>query len=73
MSRKWKKPGDQLKEFADALKKDNLDDHGNLTVEYKNGELTINGKKQPEEVLKKYQSFLDTKKDFNFSIQINEK
>ena len=63
----------RLKELVDVLQKDNFSENGNLSVDYKNGELTINGKKQPDDVLKKYASYLDAKKDFNFSIKVNQK
>ena len=36
----------------------------NYTIEFKKGELFINGKKQPDSVNKKYSSFLKDKKDF---------
>ena len=35
--------------------------------------LTINGQKQPDEVLKKYEGLLQGKKDINFSIKIEDK
>jgi hypothetical protein len=53
------------KNFIDGLDKDGLiDKNKNYTIEYKNGELTINGKKQSADVVKKYNSFLKDKKDF---------
>jgi len=64
---------DELKKLVDALKADKMDDHGNLSVELKNGELIINGKKQPSDILKKYEQYLGEKKELNFSIKIEEK
>ena len=64
---------DELNKFVEALKADKMDDHGKLSVEMKNGSLTINGKTQPAEVLKKYSTYLNEKKDLNFSINIDEK
>lgn len=61
---------DELKAFVEELKKDNK---GNLSVELKNGSLFINGKKQPQEVLNKYEKFIGAKKEINFSINVNEK
>lgn len=62
---KAKKEMLEYKSFIDGLDKDGLiDKDKNYTVEYKNGELTINGKKQSAEVVKKYNSFLKDKKDF---------
>jgi len=53
------------KNFIDGLDKDGLiNKKENYTIEYKSGELTINGKKQPAEVVNKYSSFLKDKKDF---------
>ncbi len=66
-------PKDEMKQLADALKADKMDDNGNLSFELKNGELSINGKKQPADVLKKYDQYLGEKKDLNFSIKIDEK
>jgi len=55
----------EYKAFIDGLDKDGLiDKDKNYTIGYKNGELTINGKKQPAEVVKKYNSYLKGKKDF---------
>ncbi|MEO5685338.1 MAG: sodium-translocating pyrophosphatase [Chitinophagaceae bacterium] len=66
-------PKDELKKLVDALKADNMDVNGNLSVELKNGDLLINGKKQPAEILQKYSQYLGEKKDLNFSINIEEK
>jgi len=55
----------EYKGFIDALDKDGLiEKNKNYTVEYKKGELTINGKKQSTEMVKKYNSFLKDRKDF---------
>jgi len=67
------------KGLTDGLDKDGLiDKDKNYTIEYKNGDLTINGKKQPADVVKKYNEFLKGKKDFtikkdkdNFNIDNN--
>jgi hypothetical protein len=65
--------GTELQKLVDALKADKMDDKGNLSVELKNGEFIINGKKQPDEILKKYKQYLDGKKELNFSINIQDK
>ncbi len=62
-----------LQQLVDALKADHLDQNGNLSVELSNGVLSINGKKQPEDVLKKYEGLLNGKKELNFSIKIEDK
>jgi K(+)-stimulated pyrophosphate-energized sodium pump len=63
----------ELQKLVDALKADKMDNKGNLSVELKNGELIINGKKQPAEILKKYEQYLGGKKNLNFSINIEDK
>jgi K(+)-stimulated pyrophosphate-energized sodium pump len=66
-------PKGEIERLVAALQADKMDENGNLTVELKDGELSINGKKQTAEVLKKYGQYLDGKKDLNFSIKIQEK
>jgi hypothetical protein len=62
---KAKKEMLEYKNFIDGLDKDGLiDKHKNYTIEYRDAELTINGKKQPADVVNKYKSFLKGKKDF---------
>ena len=54
------------KSFIDGLEKDGLiDKKGSYSIEHKNGELTINGKKQAADVYNKYRSFLEKHKKFN--------
>lgn len=65
--------GQEMQKLIDALKADKMDENGNLSVELKNGELMINGKKQSADVIKKYEQYLGGKKDLNFSINIEEK
>ena len=50
-----------------------MDHNGNLSVEVKDGSLFINGKKQPENILQKYEKFIGQKKEINFSIKVDEK
>jgi chromosome segregation ATPase len=52
------------KGFINDLEKDGLIKKENYTIEYKKGDLFINGKKQPESVKKKYSDFLKDRKDF---------
>jgi len=53
------------KGFIDGLDRDGLIKKNEpYTIEYKNNELTINGKKQPASVVEKYKSFLNDHKDF---------
>jgi chromosome segregation ATPase len=62
---KAKKELTEYKAFIDGLDKDGLiNKNKGYTIQYKNGELTINGKKQSADVVRKYNSFLKGKKDF---------
>ncbi len=63
-----KNAGDQLNALAKIFEKDNQGVNGNLSVQFKNGELFVNGKQQTAEVLKKYEQYFDNKKEFNFSV-----
>jgi hypothetical protein len=55
----------EYKSFVDGLEKDGLiDKKGNYTIQHRNGELIINGKKQPADVYNKYRSFLQRHKKF---------
>jgi hypothetical protein len=59
------------KKFIDELSSDGLiDKNKNYKIEYKDGGLIINGKKQPADVVKKYSEFLKSKNDF--TIKKNE-
>jgi len=58
----------EYKGFVDGLDKDGLiNKKEGYTIQHKNGELTINGKKQPADVYNKYGSFL--KKHEKFTIK----
>ena len=62
---KAKKELVEYKAFIDGLDRDGLiDKDKNYTIQYKNGGLTINGKKQSADVIRKYNSYLKGKKDF---------
>ena len=62
----------EFKALIDEIKKEGLAPDGNVSVELKNGKLTINGKEQSAEALKKYEAFFNGKKGFNLSIQSTE-
>lgn len=54
--------------LVNALDKDGyLQKQASYKVEYKNGELTVNGKKLSSDVVKKYSEFLQGKKDFTLN------
>lgn len=53
------------KNLVNALNKDGyLNKDANYKVEYRSGELTVNGKKLPSDAVKKYNEYLSDKKDF---------
>ena len=52
------------KGFINDLEKDGLVKKDNYTIEYKKGDLIIDGKKQPDSVKNKYSNFLKDRKDF---------
>jgi len=55
----------EYKSFVDELEKDGLiSKKEGYTIQHKNGELIINGKKQPADVYNKYRSFLEKHKKF---------
>jgi HSP20 family molecular chaperone IbpA len=61
------------KNFINGLERDGLiDKNKNYTIEYKNGVLTINGKKQPASVVSKYGTFLKDRKDFTLKKDEND-
>ncbi|HTL10520.1 MAG TPA: sodium-translocating pyrophosphatase [Chitinophagaceae bacterium] len=66
-------PAAAMDKFIQALRADKMDDNGQLSVELKNGELSINGKKQSAETTKRYEQYLGDKKDLKFSLKIDEK
>jgi hypothetical protein len=61
----------EYKTFVDGLEKDGLiNKKEGYSIKHKEGELIINGKKQPEDIYRKYQGFLHNHK--NFSIEKND-
>jgi hypothetical protein len=54
-----------FKNLVNALDKDGLlNKKENYKIEYKNNELTVNGKKLSADAIRKYSEFLTDKKDF---------
>ncbi len=62
-----------FKNFVDAIKKDFPAVGGKLSIEYKDGKLSINGKELSTDVQKKYDGFLDGKKNINITVDEEEK
>jgi hypothetical protein len=55
----------EYKEFVDGLEKDGLiNKKEDYTIQHKNGELIVNGKKVSEQVYNKYKVFLEKRKEF---------
>jgi DNA repair exonuclease SbcCD ATPase subunit len=61
---KAKKELKEYKTFVDGLEKDGLINKEEYVIRHKDGELFINGKKQPADVYNKYRSFLESHKKF---------
>ena len=61
---------DDMKALIDAVKADGLVENGQLSMEYTRGELTINGKVQSADVVKKYAAYLSEKKDFTIKVSL---
>ena len=57
-----------FKTLIDAVKKDGLATDGKLSIELKDGKLTINGKEQSAETLKKYEPYFNGQNSVNISI-----
>jgi hypothetical protein len=54
-----------IKPLIAALKKDGFAPDGNFDLKWKDGKLTINGKEQPADVVKKYRPYFDGEKEFS--------
>ena len=65
-------PNTNADAFIAAIKKDGIAE-GDVTVDFDNGELTINGQKQSTAVINKYEKFLGGKDKMKLSIQEEEK
>ncbi len=59
--------GDDMKGFVDAVRKD-FPAAGKLSIEYKDGKLSINGEEQPADITKKYENYLNGKKNINITV-----
>jgi hypothetical protein len=63
----------EYKSFIDGLEKDGLiNKKDGYSIQHKNGELIINGKKQPADVYNKYRSFLEKHKKFSVKKSDND-
>lgn len=63
----------KMEGLVEALKANGLAKDGNLSIDFSNGELTVNGKKLSAEELKKYEAFLEKNNDIKLSIKVDEK
>jgi K(+)-stimulated pyrophosphate-energized sodium pump len=59
---------DGFKSLIDAVKKDGLATEGKVSIELKDGKLTINGKEQSSEILKKYEIYFNGQKNISISV-----
>ncbi len=62
----------EFKALIDAVKKDGLATDGNMSIELKDGTLTINGKEQSAETRKKYESYFNGQETFKITINNKE-
>lgn len=58
----------EFKALIDAIKTEGLAKGENVSVEFKDGKLSINGVEQGEDVVKKFEMYLGDKKGFNITI-----
>ena len=65
--------GEGADAFIAALKADGVIKDGEVSVDFKDGKLTINGVEQPAEVVAKYSQYLNGKSGVSFSIHTKEK
>lgn len=63
----------KMEGLVEALKANGLANNGSLSIDFSNGELTVNGKKLSAEELKKYEAFLEKNNDIKLSIKVDEK
>ena len=59
---------DGFKSLIDAVKKDGLAADGKVSIELKDGKLTINGKEQSVETFKKYEALFNGQKNISISV-----
>ena len=58
----------EFKALIDAIKTEGLAKGENVSVEFKDGKLSINGVEQGDDVVKKLEMYLGDKKGFNITI-----
>ena len=61
---------ESLNEFIKVLKNEKLVSGDDINIEFTNGELLINGQKQPDEIVKKYQEYFDGKRDVKLELEV---
>ncbi len=64
--------GNDFKALVDQIKKNGLAPDGNITINYKDGALTINGKAISAEDFKQYEPYLNGKKGLDITINTSE-
>lgn len=62
----------EFKALIDEIKKDGLAPDGNVSVQLKDGKLTINGKEQSADALKKYGAYFNGRTGFSINISSTE-
>jgi K(+)-stimulated pyrophosphate-energized sodium pump len=72
-SKNWQAPTQDLAKLNDALRTRGMYKDGMITVLLKDGELTINGVKQPENVVDQLEPYFNGRQEINFSSSVKEK
>lgn len=63
----------KMNKLIEALQKDGFSEDGKLAISFKNGVLTVNGKEQSAETVKKYENFLTAGDNISISVQVDNK
>lgn len=63
---------ENLDQLIAAMNKAGLTTPGNVSLEIKNGKISVDGKELPEDVAKQFSIYLDGKKDLNIKMNVKE-
>jgi K(+)-stimulated pyrophosphate-energized sodium pump len=56
-----------------ALEEDHMTHGDHISISFQDGQMMIDGRKQPEDISRKYQAILDSKKNVNIEIDLKKK
>lgn len=66
------KVGESVEALLNALKRDKVVSDDHIAIQIKDGNLFINGEKQPDAVTEKYKQYIDSKRNVNISVDISK-